>query len=83
MNNAPNQSSRPAPNSLQLEANQSPRSHDTAIILTPRVTKVLWAAMAAMVKDVHAPQDNLTAEEWQVAGRLLATLNEEMNDNAS
>ncbi len=52
--------------------------YDTGIILTPAALKVLWAALAAMVADVHAPQDQLTPEEWDVAHKLLDSLKEEI-----
>lgn len=55
-------------------------THDTAIILTPPVLKVLWAAMTAMVKDVHAPQDRLSPSEWEMAAKILQTLDEEINN---
>ena len=54
-------------------------THDTAIILTPPVLKVLWAAMAAMVKDIHAPQDMLSPLDWEVAEKVFMDLDEEIN----
>jgi len=41
--------------------------------------KVLWAAMYAMVKDVHAPQDRLSGAEWQTAERLFESLDAAIN----
>ena len=41
----------------------------------PVIRKVLWAAMCAMVEDIHAPQDNLSEAEWLMAGRVFAVLN--------
>lgn len=43
--------------------------------------EVLWAALIAMVDDVHAPQDQLTDEHWIVAERLRHRLNEIMEWN--
>lgn len=40
---------------------------------------VLWAAMWAMVKDVHSPQDNLTDDLWDRAERMLKELDEYVN----
>lgn len=34
----------------------------------------VWAALCAMVEDVHAPQDNLTEAQWAAAERLHARL---------
>ena len=45
----------------------------------PRDVEILWAAMTAMVKDVHAPQDQLTKAQWSRASALLARLDLEMN----
>jgi hypothetical protein len=36
----------------------------------------VWAALYAMVEDVHAPQDNLTEAQWAAADRLLKQLTE-------
>lgn len=30
-----------------------------------------WAALVALVDDIHAPQDNLTEAQWQAAERIL------------
>lgn len=46
--------------------------------LSPLTQKVLWAAMWAMVQDVHSPQDMLTDEEWNhadVVHRILDQIN--------
>lgn len=40
----------------------------------PLIVKVLWASMCSMVKDVHAPQDNLSKNEWEMAERLFIQL---------
>lgn len=34
-----------------------------------------WAALVAYVDDIHAPQDNLTTEQWAAAERLTNVLN--------
>ena len=44
---------------------------------------VLWAAMAAMVVDVHAPQDNLTEDKWAAAETLWKRLDAEVNRRAT
>jgi DNA-directed RNA polymerase specialized sigma subunit len=31
---------------------------------------VVWCAMAAMVKDIHAPQDMMNDDDWEVAEQL-------------
>lgn len=41
--------------------------------------KVLWAAMCAMVKDIHCPQDQLTEGEWLVAEKIFEALDREIN----
>jgi hypothetical protein len=35
---------------------------------------ILWAAMIAMVKDNHAPQDNLSEKQWRRAADLYSDL---------
>jgi len=40
----------------------------------PSVLKVLWAAMCSMTQDIHCPQDNLSAAEWEVANHVFAQL---------
>jgi hypothetical protein len=40
---------------------------------------VVWAALQAMVNDIHAPQDCLSLEQWQVADHLLTRLDAEVN----
>lgn len=44
-----------------------------------RETKILWAAMHAMVNDIHSPQDNLTREEWAEAEWMLRELDVKMH----
>lgn len=39
----------------------------------------LWAALWAMVHDVHAPQDRLTPAQWLAAEQLLVQLDAEIN----
>jgi len=41
-------------------------------------TEILWAAMTAMVKDIHAPQDQMTKAQWKRADALMARLDREM-----
>lgn len=50
-----------------------------AELLLTEDLKILWAAMVAMVDDVHCPQDNLSEEEWIRAGQLKAHLDVEYN----
>lgn len=45
----------------------------------PIVCKVLWAAMCSMTQDIHCPQDNLSAAEWDVADNVFAQLDEVQN----
>lgn len=40
---------------------------------------VLWAAMQAMVNDIHAPQDRLTDKQWHLAEMMLKRLDSEVN----
>lgn len=35
----------------------------------------LWASMWARVRDVHAPQDNMTEQQWADAEDILVALN--------
>lgn len=41
---------------------------------------VLWAAMQAMVNDIHAPQDTMTPQQWERAQALLAQLDKSVNE---
>ena len=43
----------------------------------------LWAAMQAMVNDVHSPQDNLTPQQWVAAAAALSRLDAEVNARRS
>ena len=45
---------------------------------SPQDTEILWAAMTAMVKDIHAPQDQLTKAQWERADAMMARLDREM-----
>lgn len=47
---------------------------------TPKDIYVLWAAMVAMVQDIHSPQDNLTEQQWERAERLLQELDAYVNE---
>lgn len=42
--------------------------------MTPDETSACWAALVALVDDVHAPQDQLTLEQWSAAETLCAQL---------
>lgn len=54
--------------------------HETfADALGPVERKVIWAALCAMVKDIHCPQDQLTEGEWLVASKLFDAFDREMN----
>lgn len=48
--------------------------------VSPETRQVLWAAMWAMAKDVHAPQDNLTPEQWNHAEVVLNALDKLANE---
>ena len=52
------------------------------ILLSVDDVHVLWAAMQAMVEDVHTPQDNLTEHQWTVARGLLTNLDDRVNEAA-
>lgn len=43
---------------------------------------VLHAALTAMVKDIHAPQDYLTEDQWNVAETILNVVDIEANGRA-
>lgn len=63
-------------------ADPTPTTHDTALVLTSDVLKVLWASMTAMVHDIHCPQDSLTEAEWETARKVWKSLDEEINAHA-
>lgn len=42
----------------------------------------LWAALVAMLDDVHQPQDNLTEAQWAAAELLLVKLDAEIGGGA-
>jgi hypothetical protein len=46
------------------------------LVLVPEDIYIIFAALAAMVEDIHAPQDNLTASQWDRAEALWATVQE-------
>lgn len=52
----------------------------TLELVDPAVKKVLWAAMCAMVEDIHCPQDSLTEAEWETAEAVFHALNAERSD---
>ena len=41
--------------------------------------KVVWAALAAMVLDIHAPQDQLTEKEREIAETLFSEIDTMIN----
>lgn len=47
--------------------------------LTNGDVKIVWAALQAMVNDVHAPQDNMTEAQWNRAEELLNAVDEKVN----
>ena len=47
--------------------------------LTNEDLRVLWAAMQAMVNDIHAPQDTMSEAEWDRAEFLTKALDREIN----
>jgi hypothetical protein len=63
--------------------NKAPRIPPAALIIMSGDLKIVWAALCAMVLDVHAPQDNLTADEWEQAERLFAEIDARVNAEAS
>lgn len=40
---------------------------------------ILWAAMQAMVNDIHAPQDNMGDAQWSRAVDVLRRLDDRVN----
>jgi len=48
-------------------------------VLTQEELYVAFAAMTAMVHDVHAVQDQLTEEQWQRADDLVTRMETEVN----
>lgn len=45
--------------------------------------KATWAALYAMVHDVHSPQDYLTDEEWEAAERQCEQMTMALDGRAS
>lgn len=41
-----------------------------------------WAALVAMVDDVHSPQDNLSEVQWAAAERALVALDKAIDGGA-
>jgi hypothetical protein len=56
-----------------------PENQTFEIPSDPTTLKVLWAAMTAMVADIHAPQDQLTATEWFWAESLYQKFDQAVN----
>jgi hypothetical protein len=52
----------------------------THISLSEEEIFVVWAALEAMVEDIHAPQDGLTEEQWELAARLLSELTHHIDE---
>jgi hypothetical protein len=44
------------------------------IALSPEEQYVVFAALCAMVEDIHTVQDQMTEEQWALAQKLLARL---------
>lgn len=51
----------------------------TTLELDPDKLYVLWAAMIAMVRDIHAPMDQLSEENWELAEQLLKEIDDTVN----
>jgi hypothetical protein len=47
--------------------------------MAPNETYVVWAALQAMVNDIHQPQDQLSPRDWLIAEEMLARLDLEVN----
>lgn len=47
--------------------------------LDPVQLHAVWAAMISMVEDVHAPQDQMTEEQWMAAEAICKDLTAEMD----
>lgn len=48
--------------------------------LSEKEIYIVWAAMQAMVSDIHSPQDLLTEEQWGLANKLLIEIDGIVND---
>lgn len=48
-------------------------------ILGPDEIAPVWAAMIAMVEEIHAAHDNLSSDEWVTAERICADLTKIMD----
>lgn len=66
----------------ETRAEKERRAALIATLTNPSALKVLWAAMCSMAQDIHCPQDNLSADEWEVAHRLFAQLDKVQNAKA-
>lgn len=60
------------------DSNKPTGASSFADVLGPVECKVIWAALCSMVKDIHAPQDQLTEGEWFVAEKLFDALDQEV-----
>lgn len=45
---------------------------EAELTLTKDELVAVWAALVALVEDIHAPQDQLSEQEWSSAEDLLA-----------
>lgn len=61
----------------QLKNLLDPALNDTSAFQTipPGFRRPIWASLVAYLDDIHAPQDNLSKEEWEAADALLRHLN--------
>jgi hypothetical protein len=50
-----------------------------AILVEPDEVSAVFAALCSMVLDVHAPEDQLTEEEWAKAQTIFKKFEDEMN----
>jgi hypothetical protein len=61
------------PQSLDYAVNGATPT-DFAATIPCKARPVLWASMWVAIKDVHAPQDNLTENQWILAETYLEAL---------
>jgi hypothetical protein len=52
-------------------------------IRDPAICKVLWSAMCSMMRDIHAPEENLSEDEWMAAEATFLQLDAMMNKRES
>jgi hypothetical protein len=51
--------------------------------LSKRDVAIVWAALQAMVNDIHAPQDEMSEEQWARAEELLEELDSKVDWSAN